>query len=560
MAKVLKKTKAPIQVQFNIQSPETHRIQVTLTGALPQSIIFPVWTPGSYLVREYSRHITNVTGAKKINKNTWQRNSSKKITYEVYCHEATVRTSFLNHQYGVLVGATLLPLLNKNFSVEMLFPKHWNFLATSLAHKKIKNGHWILQANNDDEWIDSPILAASSPRFGNSFSFQSKNKDHRVSWVGVEPHWKQAEIREDLKKITEHTQKMFGGSPFRQYDFLLHFLPKHYGGLEHRTSQLSQFDPYQLSDKTGYSKLLTLLTHEYFHAWNIKSLRPIALGPFDYSQENYTEELWFAEGLTCYFEKEIPWKVKIKTNKSYWSDRLKESSFMADGLPSQQRRSVAESSFDAWIRFYRPDEDSPNTDVHYYIKGAQIAWCWDAYLQKKTAGKWRLSKLMGAFWREFGISASIPLQEASPGYTRQEILQFAEKVTGLPHRKINQWVTERKPAPWREAAAFFKVKFQKKIKSPHKHYLGMECSEKPNQVTIKVVFSHGTAESSGMSPGDELLVIDDRRVDSVDTLNRIIERNTKTTLTVTLARWGQIYTTKINIKAHKELGIEYTSA
>ncbi|MGZ3672362.1 MAG: M61 family metallopeptidase, partial [Bdellovibrionota bacterium] len=351
-------------VSIDLTRPETHRAKVTIRAhgdALPPLLQFPVWTPGSYLVREYSRHVTLLEPADKVSKNQWRlRGKPREINYEVYCFERSVRTSFLDVTHAALVGATLLPLLHAPFEVEILTPRKWAGLSSALKFRKSGPGRWRALVQNDDDWIDKPILAWA-PGFGAQSSFRCGGITHHVAYVGGDCARSLTELNEAFAKIAKATLAMFGGAPFKEYWFLLHFGHKLYGGLEHRDSQLSQFDGETLKEAPDWNRFLKLIAHEYFHSWNVKSLRPHALGPFDYGAENYTPDIWFSEGLTDYFDDIIPLKAGLYSQADHNKARLKDVALFPDGHPGHFRRSLAESSFDAWIRYYRADEDSVNT-------------------------------------------------------------------------------------------------------------------------------------------------------------------------------------------------------
>ncbi len=370
-------------VTIDLTAPETHRAQVTIAARaddLPPLLQFPVWTPGSYLVREYARHVTLLEPADKVTKNQWRlRGKPKSISYEVYCFERSVRTSFLDTNYAALVGATLLPLLHAPFDVEILLPRGWEGLSSALGFKKKGAGRFVTTVANDDDWIDKPIVAWA-PGSGGVGKFRAGGITHHIAWVGSECARPLADLQESFAKLAQATLKMFGSAPFKEYWFLLHFGHRLYGGLEHRDSQLSQFDGASLLEKPDWNRFLKLIAHEYFHSWNVKSLRPQALGPFDYGNENYTQDIWFSEGLTDYFDDILPLTAGLYSQEDHDKARLRDVSFFPDGHPGHGRRSLAESSFDAWIRYYRSDEDSVNTDVSYYGKGAVLGWCWDAHL------------------------------------------------------------------------------------------------------------------------------------------------------------------------------------
>lgn len=557
-------SKAVYTITIDARQAETHRVQVTLNpklGPLPNTLRFPVWTPGSYMIREYSRHVTNVTNSRKLDKNSWQViDPEKPVQYEVYCFERTVRTSYLDRNVACFVGATILPVLGIDYEVDLLLPRDWTTLATSLATKKLGPGHWQFKVKDDDEWIDSPIVGAA-PGFGGSCTFSVRKIPHRLTWVGNKPLLEIKKIVSDIEKVCLANQKMFGGTPFRSYEILLDFFPKAYGGLEHRSSQLSHFDPLELSDPKRYEQFLGLISHEYFHAWNVKSLRPETLGPFDYFRENYTEDLWFAEGLTAYFDDYLLAEAKLISPESYKQCRLKDVNTLRDGNPGHFRRAVIDASFDAWIRYYRQDEDSVNSDLSYYLKGAMVAWCWDAYLRRRTRGRWTLAKLMRAFWQEFGIDADISLAEARPGYSRAELFAYAVEKTGLDHQCVEEWVSQKKPAPWKDAAKFFDYALSTRVSSYSAHLLGMTVADRESRVVVNQVFNGGSAEKAGLQVQDEIVGINYFRTSSSESFQKLLEHlQTERKLEFCFSRAGKLYSTQVLIRKHASLGVDYELA
>jgi predicted metalloprotease with PDZ domain len=548
------------RITLDIKAPESHRVKVrieAIQGHLPEVLAFPVWTPGSYLVREFSRHITNFVGGRKVQKNEWELDSKiKHVEYEVYCFERTVRTSYIDSRNISLNGANLLPILRGKMEIELRLPTSWKILGTSLKHNKKSPGTWLLHAQNDDEWIDSPIVAAA-PGQGGQFSFISKGKQHRVTWVGTSPAKEKKELSADIKKISDTTQSMFGGAPFYSYDYLFDFLPRGYGGLEHRSSQLSHFDGSELADPKRYQLFLGLVAHEYFHAWNVKSIRPEALGPFDYFRENYTEELWFAEGITSYFDDKIVHDAGLLSAQDYKALRISQVNQVREGTPGIYRRSLAESSFDAWIRYYRPDEDTPNSSVSYYEKGSVLGWCWDAHLQKKSRGRWNLTKLLKAIWKEFGIHSEESLREAKPGFSQDELLDFCARVSRVEHRTVFDWIHSRKPLPWRMAANHFKLKVQRKVVSQAAQFLGLTPADREGRVVAGIVFSGSAAEKQGIAPNDEIIAIDEERVLNSASLEQILRRAKDNTIQALLSRSGRVFTTELRLRAHADLGVDY---
>lgn len=556
-----------IQPQFKVtldfRHPETHRAIVTINAtrakSLPLVLSFPVWTPGSYMVRDYSRHVTKLAPAKKISKNQWQLEpGTSKISYEVYCFEPTVRTSFADGRYISLNGATLLPLLQSSpFEVELLLPPSWRTVASALKFRRSGRGRWAARVRDDDQWIDSPIIACA-PGHGGSVTVSAGGIKHHVAWVGTQCSRPLKEIGADFRKLADATIRMFGGAPFREYWQLLHLEEGTYGGLERRDSNLSQYDGSKLHVQKDYDAFLRLLAHEYFHSWNVKSLRPEALGPFDYLKENYTEDLWFAEGLTDYFDDLIPVKAGFLKEEKFHEAQLKSQERQPDGLPAHRRRSLAEGSFDAWIRHYRPDEDTENSDTCYYRKGSVLGWCWDAHLRRHSRGRWTLEKLMRAAWKEFGIDAYEPLRDTRKGYTREEILSWAEKKTGVKQASlVESWVSERAPLPWRDAAKFFNVKPAEKVTDLFLHLTGARLEWKSGIATLGKVISDSSALNAGLSPKDEIIAIDGWRLrEGEDYLKGRLAPGRS--IQVLYQRGGKIAETAVKVRKHANLGVSYT--
>lgn len=560
-AKSKKKTPKNSQttVEIDLRNPETHRVQINIKHKEPHwpgLIQFPVWSPGSYMVREYSQHVSHLKGAKKINKNTWRPYAeTRQISYEVYGFDRTVRTNYIDDNLAILIGSALLPLMQGPFEVVLHLPNSWSVLDSALGFKKIKSGSsYRAKVRDDDHWIDCPIVAARKGH-GGTKKFKVGKIPHTFTWVGSAPAVGLDKIIADTKKICERTIKMFGSAPFKQYNYLIDFAPGLYGGLEHRDSQLSQFDPDVLGDKSKYEAFMGLLAHEYFHAWNVKAIRPEQLGPFNYLEENYTEDLWFAEGITSYFDEFIPLECGIITQESFNKARLKDINFLKDGNPGHARRSVAESSFDAWICLYHRNEDWLNRDVNYYVKGAQLAWCWDARLQKATNKKWTLEKLMKEIYREYGVMADESLREATAGFSRADLLLFCEKVTEQRHQFVEDWVQSKEPLPWREAAKFFGIDFEEKVVDEFNHQFGVVLNEESGKLTASVVFNGTTAEKAGLAPKDELIAIDGIRLNTKAQAESAIKRGTKNSKWL-IARAGRIFELTVQSKKHAGLGVE----
>ena len=326
-----------------IETPSTHQVRVIITGKKDSTennldFFLPRWSPGSYLMREYSRHLSNIkaetsNGERLFLEQTdistfnidWKKselkNSNKDadsftLSYNVFCHELTVRTSHVDDSHAFLHLPTLLMgVLGKNIdhpSVELAFPASWSKVTTGLKDISPKREVFLYEARNYDELIDSPIEIGCQETDG----FQVDGVPHDVVFYGMQlPH--SENIKEDTKKIVEHIAHFMGGFPYEKYSFITHFVPGLYGGLEHTNSTALQFCPTQITNRKGYINYLALISHEYFHTWNVKRIRPFELGPFNYLREATSKLLWLAEGLTSLMDELFIYRAGMISLEEY---------------------------------------------------------------------------------------------------------------------------------------------------------------------------------------------------------------------------------------------------
>ena len=364
------------------------------------------WTPGSYLVRDYARFVDRVRvldGRKehsldKLDKQRWRIPAAKRdlrIRYRVYGNDLTVRTNHVDATHAqVIPAATFLYLegqLNRPVEVHFEgFPTGWK-VASPLP---LKEGTYL--ACGFDTLVDSPFELGTF----RSRSFHSGRSTFELAFTGVHSG-DEGRIAEATQKIVEAAGAIFGGFPFKRYVFLFTFTPGQRGGLEHRDCTSLISDSHALDRPEGYYALYQLVAHEFFHAWNVKRLHDPILGPFDYSRENPTKLLWFHEGLTSYMEHVIvlragvvPWSHTAKELARCWSEQVQR--------PGRLEQSLEESSWDAWIRLYKPHEFSPNSSVSYYDKGEMVAWLMDASIREGSRGKAGLVELFALLWDRHG--------------------------------------------------------------------------------------------------------------------------------------------------------------
>ncbi|MBL7666189.1 MAG: M61 family metallopeptidase [Bacteriovoracaceae bacterium] len=511
-----------LKYRLEIKNPENHIVDITIWGERTQNedsltFFLPVWSPGSYLVREYSRHIrsfraTNAVGEfyyfEQSSKNTWTIDWKKSefkresadfcIHYEVYCHEISVRTSFVSSQHAFLNGPSLFMGVQdktmEDIELEIKFPALWSKVSTSLKDISTEREVFLYSAKNYDEFIDTPIEIGCHETDG----FMVDKKPHHLAFYGgVYPNSRN--LKQDIQKVVEYISKVMGGTPYEQYQFITHFLPNQYGGLEHHNSCVLHYDGRRLESRKEYLQWISLVAHEYFHTWNIKRIRPKELGPFDYNNENYTSMLWLAEGLTNFVDDFFIYASGLSTLEEY-VEIVKDNLVRYLGTPGRKFHSLEASSFNAWIKLYRPDENSNNSSVSYYLKGGLVFSILHIELVQKKLG---IKDFIMALWDRY-------LANPKVGVTTEEVLAIIKKLAGS------------------ETAEFFQhmlvttdeidfEKYYKKIglkfiwEQPNTPYLGANFDHQGDRVFIQSVKLDSPAHKSGLNAGDEILAINGLR-------------------------------------------------
>ena len=524
MARTPSATPAAVHYRIEAPAPRNHLFQVTLTVARPaaaQELVLPVWIPGSYLVREFSRHLQDVQARQgrkacavtQIDKHRWrvdcQPGKPLELRYAVHAHDDSVRTAWLDSTRAFFNGTSLcLRVEGQNAqpcSVDINAPEliagsaDWH-CATALIPQKINaQGFGRYQARDYDHLVDCPV--EMGPFW--SARFTACGVPHRVVVAGAPASFDGQRLVQDMRRICETTIRFWHGegtAPFDSYLFLLNVVNEGFGGLEHCDStalicgrrDLPRQGEAKLTE--GYTTLLGLVCHEYFHAWNVKRLRPAELTQYDYTQENYTQMLWFFEGFTSYYDDLLLRRAGLIDHASYLRLLTKAVQQVLQ-TPGRTVQTVAQASFDAWIRYYRPDAHTPNSTVSYYTKGALVALCLDLCLRRE--GRTTLDDVLRTLWQR---SAGGPMDEA----LLREVLQ------ALGGRsfdaELDAWVHSTAELPLAELLQAHGIALQGDTPQPAQR-LGLRVTE-GNAVLIKTVLRGGLAEQAGMAPGDEWLGIE----------------------------------------------------
>ena len=519
---------AHIAYRIDLALRHEHRYRVTLNIPRPAdqtTLSLPVWIPGSYMVREFGRHLSGLTarqGAREVpltqlDKTTWRADCSGtaalELSYEAYAYDSSVRTAFLDDRRGFFNATSLcLRVHDREAEPHSLritgLPKGWEVATAMPAVPGAKHGY---RSANYDELIDHPFEMGAFWRG----QFEVAGALHEFVVAGAWPGFDGERLLADTKRICTTQIAFWHGKrkpPFKHYVFMLNVVDEGYGGLEHRASTAliaNRRDlprPGQAGQSDGYVTLLGLISHEYFHTWNVKRLKPAEFMRFDYTRENYTELLWFFEGFTSYYDDLLLLRAGLIDAPRY----LKLLAKTVNGVratPGRQVQSVAESSFDAWVKYYRSDENTPNSTVSYYTKGALIALMLDLRLRTATGSQQSLDEVMRALWQRCGGAA----------LTEADVLAEVQARGGQKlANELAGWVHGRGDLPLEAALGTVGVAVENEP-SPFSAALGLKLSEGAfTGVQIKTVLAGSAAAQAGLSAGDELLAVNGWRIRRLD--------------------------------------------
>ncbi len=475
------------------------------------------WTPGSYLIREYAKNIEGLTAAAdgkavkavKTSKNTWRVSGHNgqpiEVSYRLYAFEISVRTNFLDASHGYFNGApTFLyvpQLMNKKSLVKII--PHTSFEKVSVALPEVSKN--AFEAENYDLLVDSPF------EIGNHeiLEFEALGVKHRIANYSMEPlNYDRNKLIEDYKKVVIGSHNVMGGKhPCKDYLFIIHHLAAGGGGLEHLNSTTCQTSPLVYQNPARYESFLGLLAHEYFHLWNVKRLRPIALGPFDYENENYTNMLWVSEGFTNYYQSDILRRAGI-IDVNRMLALLAGNIGTVENQHGNKVQPVAESSWDAWIKFYRPNENAQNSTISYYNKGGILANVLNMIIIGNTKGEKSLDNVLQNLYNDLYLNKDI-------GFTDEQFFTECSKVAGKDLTGFFQkHVFGTETIDYAQYFALVDVDAKISLSNPDTPWFGaMARAGKVARV------DYGTgAYHDGINVNDELLAIDGKPFSDVEAI------------------------------------------
>jgi len=539
-----------VRYELDLTQAHTQRIHVAATarhdGSDAMTWWMPVWTPGSYLVREYARHIETIeaVGAEgealdvlKTTKNRFEiaagGQTAVTLRYTLYANEPSVRTNWVHADGAVVVGAGtfLVPTGREAEPSEVVLslPPSWTGSATSMAARGAEAGPHRYVARDLDELVDAPIVAGPL----STVSFEVAGVPHEVVRLGGDETWDDERTREDVRKVTEVVADFWGAIPYDRYTYL-NVVTDGRGGLEHMDSTLMMAQPSTPASEGAWKGWLGLVSHEFFHTWNVKRLRPSALTTYAYEHEQYTPSLWIAEGLTSYYDDLLLVRAGLLTPDEHLS-RIGDALPEALSRPAAKVQSLAEASHDAWIKYYRGDDNRINRDVSYYRKGAVVGWLLDARIREATYDRVSLDDVLRTAWA----------RHADGGYTEAQFRAVAAELAGTDLSGFfAAYVDGTATVDLGPALDWWGLRV---VEDPQAGtpWLGLSAGGAP--LTVRSVRRDAPAFEAGVNVGDELIAIGDRRLDG-GVLDEIVEGlEVGDTVQLMISRRGRLRTLTVPV-------------
>jgi predicted metalloprotease with PDZ domain len=563
----------PIRYTVRFPAPQTHHLEVeaSLPARGPETELFlAVWTPGSYLVREYARFVEDFSASasgkplkwEKSRKNRWKVASGGAaridVKYKVYANELSVQGNFVDADFAMLNGApnfvTLVGGENRPYEVKVVLPAAWKKTLSGLKTRAGEPGAYV--AADFDELLDCPIYAGNAP----VHEFEVMGKRHFLVNEGEGPMWDGPASAQAVKKIVERYANMFGSLPYDHYVFF-NILRESGGGLEHKNStwlgaskwawantetppdtppagQTGVVPTQRRPSRAGW---LGLVSHEYFHLWNVKRFRPAELGPFDYENENYTRSLWISEGFTTYFGGLTVARTGLVKRDEYLRTMSRDIRTVQDS-PARLVQSLEDASFDAWIRLYRPSENLVNTNLSYYPRGAVVAFLLDAKIRKMTENRKSLNDVMVEGMKRFS---------GTRGFTPADFRKLASDVSG---GDLTGWLEQVLERPgeydYTEALEWYGLRFRTAAPREGRKppvYTGISTRTETGRLLVAAVRRDSPAWHAGINVGDEILALNEYRVRPEQWPGRLDFYNEAQSVRVLVSRRDELRTIELPI-------------
>lgn len=577
-------------VQYTITFADADRHLIDIEAVIPTerreevTLMMPVWAPGSYLIREYARNIETISAERlsppepleirKIRKNRWAvatgGDGAIRVRYRLYAREMSVRTNWVERDFALINGPpTFITLADDDprpHRVRFHLPTHWKRSVSALPTVAGEPHTYI--AADFDALVDSPTVLGN-PQID---TFVVGGAEHQLVTIGGDGLWDNAAAAKDVERIVSVAQQFWDSVPYERYVFM-NVVSEAGGGLEHDNSTVLMTSRWTFGDPERYRDWLRLVSHEFFHTWNVRRLRPRALQRYDYEQEVYLDELWIAEGVTSYFDDLLQVHAGLLSEEDYYR-RLSRTIDHIQTVPGRAVQSLRESSYDTWIKFYRPDENAHNARISYYTKGALVAWLLDVRIRRATDDRRQLRDVMRTLYDRYAGDRG--------GYSVDEFRSVVDEVAG---EGISQWLEsavdrtdelDYQPAlewwglklgetkedsddqPAEEDAAEKDAEEESLESSralesqPKPPYVGATVREEGGRMVVSRIIRGGPADLAGWNVEDELLAVEDYRATPAIWPDQLAQFSIGSPIEMLLSRRGELIRRPLTLEPPRE--------
>jgi predicted metalloprotease with PDZ domain len=540
---------AEIQYTLGMSQPQTHLFEVqvefkNISQEQSLDLLLPVWRPGRYVVLDFAggvQEFSAESGGKllrweKTDKTTWhiETNGASSVTakYKVYADEFGDRTRGLNDRHGFVDGSAVFMYAEKfrKLPLTLRVDPYNDWHVTTGLDARSRND---FTAPDYDYFVDCPMEIGTQK----DFPFTVDGVPHVLSIYG-EGNWNPDTLIRDISKIVKAEKDFWGGFPYKRYVFLLELMPNYGGGTEHINSCALNSSPFGFKNPDSYRGFLGLISHEYFHTWNVKQLRPKGIHPYDYTKENYSDELWIAEGTTSYFDQLLMVRAGYTTTAKYINGF---GSMIAEerNRPGNKIQSVADASFDAWVKYWKWNRQSYNAESDYYERGAMVSGLFDLEIRQQSANKYSLDDVMREMYKRFPLSG--------PGYTLDDLQNVISSLTGADCKPFfRDFIYGTKPFEWEKELAYAGLEVTNKDSIP-KAWLGVGTMDADGLLRVTQVVANSPAYLSGLGNGDEIVAINGYKASSTNFGSRIGELKPGDAITLTCLQNDRLRTITVTL-------------
>jgi predicted metalloprotease with PDZ domain len=547
-----------ITYELGMSKPSTHLFEVNISFEnLPEAensidLILPAWRPGRYLIFDFASGVQEFNALdkagnslvwKKIDKNTWRidlnKNRNFSASYKVYSNEFSLRTRGLNDEHGFVDGTSLFMYSERYRSLPVILKVHpfdgWH-VSTGLENNKEESNSF--RASDYDYFVDSPLEIGNQE----DIEFSVDNKEHVISFFG-QANYNREMLINDFTKIIRKNLEFWGKLPYERYLFIIHCERQGSGGTEHINSCVLGIRPSFFETTDEYKGFLRLVSHEFFHTWNVKQLRPKGLTPYDYTKENYTEELWIAEGATSYYDGLIALRAGLLDVDDFYNE-ITNSVEEERRRPGNRLQSLSESSFDAWIKYWKNNaQQRYNTESDYYGKGADVSLILDLELRQRTENKTSLDDVFRLMYERFPLGAT--------GYINSDFQKTCEELSATSFKQFfDDNVYGTKVLEWEKYLNYAGLELSAKD-STIVPAIGLMTELRGEKIFVKDVISGSAAEDATITSGDQIVALDYEMVSYGDMNKNVEKLQPGDSLTLTIFRNNKLKDVKLLLKRKK---------